>query len=887
MRWGSRGRHGTDMVGQTISHYRVVHGPYVGGMGEVYEAEDLKLGRRVALKFLKEAHRRSAVDLQRFEREARTLSALNNPHICTIYELGEHEGQPFIVMELLDGESLTHALRAAPFKLDRLINLSSQIADGLSAAHQAGVVHRDIKPGNIFITAHGDVKLLDFGLAKLGPAIAPKSEQPDASTRTDDDEQLTRPGQVVGTVPYMSPEQTQGEPVDHRTDLFSFGSVIYEMATGQRPFKGATPYLEANAIRDAAPVPAGRLNRELPAELDAFLSKALEKNPALRYQYAADMRLDLQRLRHHLLDKVMPPRRRPWWMWLGAATVAAAVLVGGYWWLERDALPSFEPRPVTTGPGVESEPSLSPDGTSIAYTSTQDGNTDIWIVDVQGGPPRRFTSGPASETHPSWFPDGRSLLFTKNVDGRLSIWSAPRFSGESAGPLIDDAQGAAVSNDGKTIVFSRKGPENYYRVAVAPLADLEHTSILTGPSDGLWDHRNPAWSPDGRTICYQTGDGLWLVRLEGERRPRRLTDSPSDAEPVWSPDGQFIYFTSYRDKRYSLWRIRPSETTARRVTVGSGVERSPSISRDGRIVAFSTFDEESRHLSLLDLETGREKPVTDSTRADYFPSFSPDGNTVYFVSNRWEPSPVWSRSLADPDVNSALRGLTTQAGTASFLECSPDGKWLAYYLIAGGRRDIYVLPAAGGSPSRITDGRTPSFQPSWSPDSSTLAYAADSGKTQQIWTQAVSNGHAVGSSVRLTSSPGGKKWPVWLDQRRVAYVTEFTSAAGVRTDDLAVASLDGREPRRLTTGADVMRVRWSRALGVFLVSGKWGGSEVLLRAFDADFRPVGRFGPGFLLGTNMYSGFFDVRADGRFAVFSRARDPVGDIWVLVAEKGRF
>ncbi len=788
------------MIGKTISHYRILEKLGGGGMGVVYKAEDTKLGRVVALKFLVGAHgmrpgegeRRSPlhdpVALERFKREARAASALNHPNICVIHDIDEHEGQPFIAMELLEGQTLKQRIgvgargarptgqgeRRSPLQIDTLLDLAIQIADALDAAHAKGIVHRDIKPANIFVTTRGQAKILDFGLAKLAPSVAAASRRragdedvaatagPTASL---DEEHLTSPGVAMGTVAYMSPEQARGEELDARTDLFSFGAVLYEMATGRQAFSGTTTAVIHDAILNRAPTSPVELNPQLPAELERIINKALEKDHDLRCQSAAELRADLKRLKRdtdsgrarvvgeHLYgapetkpvgaDLRVRPREGAHMgaplRWAAIALAGTVVIAGAVlaYWLTRPPPPppELKERRLTFNPSENAvtQGAISPDGKYLAYGDTrgmhvkliQTGET-LNIPQPQGPAP-----DPGSWFPNGWFPDGTKFIAAGVEAGQpVSGWVISVMGGPPR-KLRDDADVWSVSPDGTLIAFGTgSGVVRFREIWLMDPQGEEPRRLVAGSEDDgfFW----AAWSPDGRRVAYQrfhrTPDKLECSietrDLKGGQPTLVLSDPrlcDTDIKFLWFPGGRFVYFVAEPERvrrEMNLWEVRVDTRTGepvskpRRITNwAEALVIGISGTSDGKQLAVSKFSEQA-DVYVGELEAsghGLKQPrrLTLDEHNDYPGAWMPDNKAVLFWSDRNGTWDIFKQALDQEAAELVVTGPDYKEKPV----VSPDGSWILYLSSATAQVNattpvrIMRVPTSGGPPQSVLEGR--------------------------------------------------------------------------------------------------------------------------------------------------------------------------------------
>ncbi|MFI5246934.1 MAG: protein kinase [Nitrospirales bacterium] len=772
-------------IGRNVGPYSVIGLIGKGGVGEVYLAEDPRLGRRVALKLLRREFAQDEERLRRFQQEAHAASALNHPNILTIHEIGQADSRYFMATEYIEGETLRQHMSRTRMKLREVLDVAMQVAGALAAAHQAGIIHRDIKPENIMVRTDGYVKVLDFGLAKLTEQqINGDTESPSVSLVE------TSSGVLLGTVNYMSPEQAEGRPLDHRTDIFSLGVVLYEMLTGKRPFEGNSAVATLHAIINEEPPRADKLNSQLPPEATDILAKAMGKNPQERYQHAGDFELDLLRLKRGIETNSLPSAQgraiaphgwRVARMWVGLGALIILGIAGAAWRLGRSSMgiPSLQTAhtvslnrvtlaPLTLDPGYEGEPTLSADGRTIAYVSDRTGNFDIFLKQISGGPDINLTNHPADDMQPAFSPDGKEIAFVSSRSGEVQclcffvygteqpligggIWVMTTFGG-SPRRIVESGTFPSWSPDGSSLIYSH-GPwfgQKIYRIASTG-GDPQEISIHLKEEAPFLAY--PSYSPNGRWIVFEAINNIYVVKAGGGE-PQNIIRGK---HPVWSADSSTIFYSNVEaGKNYSLWQV-PFSTMEGKVsgeasplTVGRGYDAQPAVSRDGKLMAYTALDVSLNVEALpFDAEAGRilgePEPITRGNDRIYFFGVSPDGRSVVFESHRGASSHLWQVERGAPPIQ-----LTSDPNfTDNYPRWSPDGRNIAFDRLVSkkelGTSGLWLMAADGGNPRLVIENGD---LVGWMPDGSALVYISD--KDGQIYLYDL----AKKSSRRITHEKG-------------------------------------------------------------------------------------------------------------------------------------
>jgi len=783
-------------AGSRVGAYQVLGSLGAGGMGEVYRARDERLGREVALKILPAGVATDGERLARFDREARALASLNHLHVAQLYGVEESGPTRALVMELVPGETLAERIARGPIPLGEALTIARQVAEALDAVHEEGVLHRDLKPANIKLRPDGVAKVLDFGLAKV------LTDEP----RVGEDTPLTlpeaetRPGTVLGTTAYMSPEQARGHPLDRRSDIWSFGCVLYEMLARRRAFPGDTRSDTIAAVLERSP-DWSALPRTTPPHVHRLLRHCLEKDARRRLR-------DIGDALHELASDADPasvaaPIRLPPYgsrallPWAAAFAVIGAGITALWLWPRADRAPSasLAAVPLTSYPGFESHPSLSPDGNQVAFTwnGEREDNFDVYVKLVGPGTPLRLTSDPSVDTTPAWSPDGRWIAFLRALQGgraavllvpalggperRLGEVSPAFFFGPDIGPWLCWSLDSAW-----LIVSDRPSPAEPGGLFSWSVSTGERRRLTSLPPAASFDVA-PALSPDSRSLAFTRSVGfgisdLYLLPLDDALQPmgepKRLTAlNRYTASPAWMPHGREIVFSSgsLTGGAVSLFAVdstagagrqsRPRRLTSIGEHAGLVSISHPAGGRSRMVYVQSHFDPGIWQVALPDGEgkalVSQSVPFLLSTRPEYQPQYSPDGQRVAFVSAASGESEIWT---CDKDGANLVQLTTAGWPEAAAPRWSPDGSQITFHARPDGPGDIFAIPASGGAPKRVTDDPADDWGASWSPDGRWIYFTSNRSGRSEIWKTPSSGGAAVRVSpdggLGPTVSPDGQ-----------------------------------------------------------------------------------------------------------------------------------
>lgn len=930
----------------SIGHYEVISLLGKGGMGEVYLASDSRLDRKVAIKFLSEEFSSDSDKLNRFIREAKSASALNHPNILTVFEVGEFEGSNYIVTEHIVGRTLNSVLKSEPQTLSKTIDFAIQISSALAAAHDAGIIHRDIKSGNVMVRDDGIVKLLDFGLAKL--TAPPQHEEADLEAATIA-QSATLPGMLLGTPSYMSPEQARGQTLDARTDIFSFGILFYEMLTGRRPFDGESFADVMGAILKDEPPPLSRIIDDVPPELEHIISKTLRKDRDQRYQNIKDLIIDLRDLKDnlkfeaklihtsnatrenyiHSTESPKPPetvaqtveqskpRQNPA-VYIGAAVLILLAVAGIYYFstspekmaavvpgnLQKTEIVSWN-----SAPGeLFSTGSFSPDGKLIAYSSTKSGGKNIWIKQTTSGAPVQITKDEFNNQNPVWSPDGGEIAYFSergsSIDGSGSstgIWRIPSLGGTSV-PI-------AQVKDGSSQIRSWAPSGKIYYESNGELYSVE---VASGNSEEITDLSKDdktvhalSISDDEKKIAYIRGEGvnsaIVVSELGGDIIREFEIGDVGTGNIVWHPDNERILFSRIVNGVFQIFSADTSSAQPIQISFGESDNAVMDVSSDGGSILTGSAKEDS-NLWKVGTQNSAEETVASSIDSELWATVSPaDGKVAYqLIKNLSQGNNLLAGDILV--ISSGSQTPPMQIAQNGFLPSwSPDGSRLAFMRLEDSSPGIWVVRSTGGSEEKLTHGGIPSigysvspynriqtFEYSWSPDGNTIAYISDRSGAPNIWT-AAADGSGDSQLTLLTAKDRLVSCPIWSpDGKRLAYSYKFTGTSPNKAGKIGISIFDteSKEDRTIFEYAGTFRlIGWSENGNevIFAVPSK---TSVLPDAVELRSAAIDTGKTALIkkLADAYYYNIF-LSADRNYVAYAANRDQRDNVWTIPARGG--
>ena len=868
--------------GTRIGSYQIEESIGAGGMGEVYRASDSRLGRSVAIKALPEDLARDPDALERFEREARLLASINHPNVASVYGLEEVDGERFLILELIPGDTLAERIAAGKLPVREAVRIAGEIATGMVVAHEAGVLHRDLKPANVKITPDGRVKILDFGLAR-------SVSTDEVTTQMPTEKHLTRDGTVVGTPAYMSPEQMRGGVVDKSADVWAFGCLFFEMLAGRRPFRGETSLEIAAAVQTQEPewsaLPDGT-----PPAVRQILRRCLKKDPQERLRDFGALRLELSDSVETAAMHHSRSRRGRTALWIGA--ILAAAILGGAVVLfprRRDIVPpaaSQEPSALaqlTFDEGLEEFPSFSPDGSEIVYCGSAGPIRKLFVKKIGSTDKRQLTMGAADDLQPVWSADGKRVLFVRARESGKRLYPADVFGQYDGGDvwsidmatgkerlLVRDAFNPALSPDGKQLAVDASWGDSR-RIWITDALG-RNAQQVTGDTSEAVTHVAPRWSPDGKRIVFQhikrTQFDIASVDTATKNLTKVTDDLSIDINPVWSADGGWIYFSSHRSGGMNIWRIAADgklSAPPQQLTTGAGQDVQLAVAPSSGRIAYAIL-RQNADLWSLPVSRGaasEPSPLIATTREDSRGEWSADGKWIAFNSDRGGEMNIWVARASGQQARQLTRG----PGGDYQPNWSADGRWITFFSSRSGNADIWKVEVASGALSQLTKSKALDINPVFSPDGDEIAYQSDERGRLEVWVM-----KSDGTAARQLSDEGAVgHFMRWTRDGDVLFASPRENGREL----MRAAPADG-EPRlvmHLAKGAgghisfspdgrEMIDVTGHRTLYRYGLS---DGSEKLLFEFgDPEVRidyPV--WSP-----------------DGRSVLFDRFRPEGSDLWML-------